>query len=228
MWQHRRMARTPSPPAVPQAGLRELKKERTRRHIAETARALFSERGFENVTVAEIAAAAEVAQTTVFNYFPTKEDLVFWRFAAFEEQLLAAVRSRAPGTSVLDAFGAFLLAQQGLLGRADADARAQLTDIARMIDGSPALRAREQQILSGYTDALARLLAEEAGADDDDIRPWVAANAVIGLHRTLIGFTRRRVLRGRALTRLPADVRRQLEQALAVLDGGLGAYTRRG
>src|SRR3954467_12797148 len=78
-------------------GLRELKKQRTRELIAETARRLFAERGFERVTVAEIARAAEVSEQTVFNYFPTKEDLVYWRLEAFEDELLSAVRERAAG-----------------------------------------------------------------------------------------------------------------------------------
>ena len=108
------------------AGLRERKKEQTRRLIAETARQLFSERGFEHVTIAEIAEAAEVAVQTVFNYFPTKEDLVYWRLASFEGELLAAVREREPGQSALEAFKTFLLAQQGLLGRGDQQAREEL------------------------------------------------------------------------------------------------------
>ena len=108
------------------AGLRERKKEQTRRLIAETARQLFSERGFEHVTIAEIAEAADVAVQTVFNYFPTKEDLVYWRLASFEGELLAAVRERGPpAQSALEAFKTFLLAQQGLLGRGDDRRRAR-------------------------------------------------------------------------------------------------------
>ncbi|MCW3064451.1 MAG: TetR family transcriptional regulator, partial [Solirubrobacterales bacterium] len=73
-------------------GLRELKKERTRNLIAETAGRLFAERGFDRVSVAEIARAAEVAEKTVFNYFRTKEDLVYWRMESFEVELLKAIR----------------------------------------------------------------------------------------------------------------------------------------
>ena len=96
-------------------GLRERKKERTRQLIADTAKQLFAERGFEAVTVGEIARAAEVAEATVFNYFPTKEDLFYGRLEAFEEMLLSAIRDRGPGESVLTAFGRFLTAQEGVL-----------------------------------------------------------------------------------------------------------------
>src|SRR3954470_16627148 len=108
------------------AGLRERKKEQTRRLIAESARRLFADRGFEQVTIAEVAQEADVAVQTVFNYFPTKEDLVYWRLSSFEAELLDSVRSREPGRSALEAFQTFLLAQQGLLGKHDAQAREEL------------------------------------------------------------------------------------------------------
>src|SRR5215218_2955569 len=100
--------------AIPEPGLRERKKQRTRAHIAATARALFAERGFEQVTVAEVARAADVSQQTVFNYFPTKEDLVYWRLESFEDELLGTIRSRAAGESVLSAFGRFVRAPRGM------------------------------------------------------------------------------------------------------------------
>src|SRR5260221_324340 len=79
-------------------GLRERKKLRTRQLIAETARGMFAERGFDAVPVTAIARAAEVSEATIYNYFPTKEDLVYHGMQAFENELLAAVRDRAAGT----------------------------------------------------------------------------------------------------------------------------------
>src|SRR5438067_11341659 len=124
-----------------QPGRRERKKHQMREQIAETARRLFGERGFERVTVAEIARAADVAEQTVYNYFPAKEDLVFWRLESFEDQLLQAVRERAPGESIPAAFGRWLLAQRGML--AETPISEELRAMTRMIARSPALNARE-------------------------------------------------------------------------------------
>jgi AcrR family transcriptional regulator len=102
-------------------GLRERKKQRSRELIAETARRLFVERGFDRVTVAEVAREAEVSEATVFNYFARKEDLLYWRLETFEQDLLETVREREPGEGFLAAFGRFVLQQRGhdLPGRAD-------------------------------------------------------------------------------------------------------------
>jgi AcrR family transcriptional regulator len=208
-------------------GLRARKKEQTRELIAQTARRLFSERGFERVTVAEVARAADVAEQTVFNYFRSKEDLVYWRLEPFEEELLQTIRDREPGESVLAAFKRFLLARHGLLAQPDAEARERLGALTRMIAQSPALLARERQILAAYTDALAALIAEETRGRAGDVRPLVAANAMIGLHRSLIDYVRQRILAGEIGPRLARDVRRQAEQGFALLEDGLGDYARR-
>src|SRR5215217_9663502 len=107
-------------------GLRERKKQQTRRAIAQAAKGLFLERGFDRVSVAEVARVAEVSEQTVFNYFPTKEDLVYWRTGSFEEELLTAIRERAPGESVLAAFGRFVREPRGLLATNDAEAQERL------------------------------------------------------------------------------------------------------
>jgi AcrR family transcriptional regulator len=137
-------------------GLRERKKQQTRELIAQTARRLFLERGFDHVPVAEIARAADVSEKTVFNYFPRKEDLVYFQLEAFEEELLAAVRDRAGGESVLDAFSRFVLQRRGLLAEPDPEAAERLAALTRMITESPALLAREREIFERYTDSLAR------------------------------------------------------------------------
>jgi AcrR family transcriptional regulator len=206
-------------------GLRERKKLQTRQLIAETARRLFVERGFDAVPVAAVARAAEVSEATVFNYFPTKEDLVYQGMEAFEAELLAAVRSRPTGEPVVAAFGRFVLQPRGLLAAEDKAAARYHTAISTMIASSPALLAREQQIFARYTASLAALIAEDTGAEEGDLRPWMAAHALMGLHRTLIGFVRRRLTEGPVdYARLAGEVTARGRQALDLLAAGLGSY----
>jgi len=202
-------------------GLRERKKQRTRELIAETARRLFVERGFDAVPVAEIAREAEVSEKTVFNYFPTKEDLVFWRLESFEGELLSAVRDREAGESILDAFGRFVVRRRGLLAAEDPEATERLAAITRMIVSSPALLARERKIFDRYTASLADLISER-GADPGDVEPWVVANALMGVHRALVDYTRRRIVAGARNPGLSREVRAQARRALATLGAGLG------
>jgi AcrR family transcriptional regulator len=209
-------------------GLRELKKEQTRQLIATTAFRLFADRGFDRVTVAEIAREAQVAEATVFNYFASKEDLFYSRLDALGGRLTEAVGDRPPGEPALAAFRRALLAQEeGLLAQAesgDAEALARLRTASRVVAGSPALIAREQQAMSRTADALAALLAAETGAADGDIRPQVAANALLGVHRALIDHVRRRVLAGDDASGLGAEVRELAAAAFALLEHGLGDY----
>jgi AcrR family transcriptional regulator len=207
-----------------EVGLRERKKQRTRQLLADTARRLFSERGFEQVSIAEIARVAEVSQATVSNYFPRKEDLVYSGLETFEQRLLAAIRERPTGEGVLDAFGRFVLEPRGLFVAEDEEAE-QLIALTRMIAASPALLAREQQIFARYTDALAKLIARETGAGAGDLRPYVAANALMGVHRALIHYVRERLDAGNPdRRRLARDVRDRGEAALALLAHQLGHY----
>jgi AcrR family transcriptional regulator len=208
-------------------GLRELKKEQTRQLISETAWRLFADRGFDPVTVAEIAREAQVAEATVFNYFASKEDLFYSRLDAFGTRLTDAVSGRPPGEPALGAFRRALLAEDGLLGQAetgDAEALVRLRTVNRVIADSPALLAREHQAMSHTADALAAMLAAETAAATDDIRPQVAANALLGLHRALIDHVRRRVLAGDDLSGLAAEVRKLAAAAFAQLEHGLGDY----
>jgi AcrR family transcriptional regulator len=225
-------------------GLRELKKEQTRQLIADTAWRLFADRGFDRVTVAEIAREAQVAEATVFNYFPTKEDLFYWRLEAFGTRLADAVSARPAGEPVLAAFRRALMDEGGLLTQVEAgdpEALARLRTVNRVIADSPALLAREQQAITRNAAAVAALLAAEAatpaatgtragsgtpaeaGTPADDLRPQVAANALLGMHRALIDYVRRRVLADEPRG-LAADIRRLTTEAFALLEHGLRDY----
>jgi AcrR family transcriptional regulator len=206
------------------AGLRERKKQQTRETIARVAFELFAARGFDGVPIVEIARRADVSEATVFNHFPTKEDLVYDRFERFRAQLLAAVRERDPTLSIPAAFRAFLAQAHSPLASRDPAAVQRVVDITRVITGSPALRARERQIYDDYTDALAAIIAGETGARPGDVEPWVLANALIGVHRALIEFVRANVLAGRTGPSLVRRVRGQLDKAMARLDRGLAGY----
>jgi AcrR family transcriptional regulator len=208
-------------------GLRERKKQRTRQVIVEAARRLFAERGFEAVPVSEIARAAEVSEATVFNYFPTKEDLFYHRLEEFEDELLASIRDRAPGESVLAAFGDFVTVPRGLLAADDPEQVEHLAAITRVITESPSLLAREEQIYAKYTAALARLLAVETGASPRDLEPWVVARTLIGLHQALVDYSRREIVAGTRNPTLARRVRRQARKAIELLSSGLGDYGTR-
>lgn len=145
----------------------------------------------------------------------------------FEARLLEAVRTRAPGEPVLVAFRRYLESAGGLLARiegGDRDAVAQARAMNRVIAGSAVLQARERDALARTTDALAELLAGERGTKTPDVRVYVAANALIGVHRALIDHVRRRVLAGDDLTGLAAETRRLTRTGLALLERGLAGY----
>src|SRR5207244_7285980 len=129
-------------------GLRERKKEQTRQAISEAARRLFAERGFDAVTIADVARAADVSEGTVFNYFPAKEDLFYGEMETFEAALVEAVRRRAPGESVLAAFRRFVL--EGSRRLADEEVADVIATARRIVKASPALQARERQIVADY------------------------------------------------------------------------------
>jgi AcrR family transcriptional regulator len=114
--------RTDTDPEGLQASLRSRKKQRTRQEIADAALLLFARRGFDAVTVADIAREADVSEQTVYNYFKTKESLVFDEDEAFEARFVAMVQNRPKAQSLLDAVRA--------------EARAFLTALSRRPSGA--------------------------------------------------------------------------------------------
>jgi AcrR family transcriptional regulator len=203
-------------------GLRDRKKLQTREAIAEAARRLFLERGFDNVSVVEVARAADVSEATVFNYFPRKEDLVYHRMEDFEEALVRAVRDRPAAESLVDAVGRFVLEPRGYLGSSDPKDALELAALTRVITESPSLLAREREIYERYTKALAAVIAMERPAEPDVVA-WVIANALVGLHRAIIDDVRRLVLEGVDLDTIARRIRVRGRRGLSVLADGIDA-----
>ena len=205
-----------------QAGLRERKKEQTRKAIFEAARRLFDAKGFDAVTVAEVARAADVSEVTVFNYFPAKEDLFYGGMLFFEESLIEAVRNRPRGEPALKAFRRRVMeGAENLAARQRTEA---ILSAGKVIGSSPSLAARERQIVDRYTRELAELLAQATGAAPDDVETMAAATAMMGTHRALVAYIRRRVLAGRRGARLAEDFKSQARRAFARLERGLADY----
>jgi hypothetical protein len=173
-------------------GARELRRQETRAKIVDAAAELFAERGFDAVSVMEIARRAGVVEKTVFNHFPVKEGLVF----------------------DADPLGS-------------PEAATGLAQMARVIRGSRTLQVREREILGELTNALAQLIAEETGAQGDQVEPWLAAHAVLGLYASLLELARDRVLAGVGGLELSAELRRQGRRGLSLLQFGLAGYAKR-
>jgi AcrR family transcriptional regulator len=207
-------------------GLRERKKAETRRRISDIATGLFLIHGFDQVTVADVARAADVSVNTVFNYFKTKEDLFFDRQQEFSEQHAAAFRDRRPGESAVKVFRRRFL--DGL------DTRSYYTGFhegadawTRTIMESPALMARQREIMEQAEATLARALAEDTGADPDDITPRVAAAMITAAGNRLIREILQRKAAGESLTEMRQGVFEAAARTFDLLETGLGDYGAR-
>jgi AcrR family transcriptional regulator len=195
-------------------GLRERKKRQTREAIAQAAMALFVEHGFDAVTVADVARAADVSEKTVFNYFPTKEDLFYDEVDEREAALVEAVRNRRPGETIpaalerLQAAGCTRLCSEGF------------ARFARIIEESPALQAKELELMARFTDALAGAIQSELGVHELDAR--IAANALVGVQWQQFRTARTRALAGRHGPGAARRLRSDLKRAHRLLEDGLG------
>ncbi|MER5202916.1 TetR family transcriptional regulator [Streptomyces sp. NPDC002825] len=198
-------------------GLRERKKARTRQALSDAAIALFLERGFDGVSVAEVAAAAEVSKPTLFRYFPAKEDLVLHRFADHEDESARVVEAgRADGTAPLDALYAHLL--DGLERR---DPVTGLCDVPavlayhRLLYGTPALLAA----IHGYQQRSEEVLARALGGDPLVAR--LAAGQIVAVLRVLANENVARLMAGDPIEEVGRDAVVGAEKAFRSLRQGL-------
>jgi AcrR family transcriptional regulator len=194
-------------------GLRETKKLKTRQEIAGKAMGLFARRGFDHVTVAEVAEAAGVSEKTVFNYFPTKEDLFWDEVPEREAAMVEAVRNRQPGESIAAAL------ERLQRGNSERLSSPQFATFARIIEESRTLQAKELEIMARYTDALAAAIADELGAHELDAR--VAANVLVSVQWQHFRNARGHALAGRHGPAAARRLRSELKRAYRLLEHGL-------
>ena len=199
-------------------GLREAKKLRTRQEIADRAMQLFAKRGFDHVTVAEVAAAADVSEKTVYNYFPTKEDLFFDEAPAREAALVAAITGRREGVSIL---GALRRLQAGECPRLCSPGFATF---ARIIEESTALKAKEREVMAHFVQVLTATLQAELKINERDAR--VAAGLLVSIHHQLFHAARKQALAGRHGASATRHLRADLNRAYTLLEHGLSELER--
>ncbi|MFI6513217.1 TetR family transcriptional regulator [Streptosporangium sp. NPDC050855] len=163
-------------------GLRERKRRQVHETISATAVSLFLERGFDEVSVAEVAAAAEVSKPTLFKYFPTKEDLVLHRISDHQGEAARVVRERGPGQAPLEALHRHFLAglerRDPVTGLND---HPEVLGYHRMVFTTPALAARVFRYMALDEEALAVALTEVT----DDLTARLVAGQVLTVQRVL-------------------------------------------
>ncbi|MEV3989012.1 TetR/AcrR family transcriptional regulator [Streptomyces sp. NPDC049837] len=191
-------------------GLRERKKRQTRQHISDVATGLFLERGFDAVTIAEIARAADVSVNTVYNYFPAKEDLFLDRGEDVADRLSRYVRGRRPGESAADAvlreLRAAVVSQSPTVGLF-----AGWADFMRVITDAHALRSRLWAIQQEALAELTATLAKETAAADGDPMPALVAGQLSWVHGTLMAWIGAEMVKRR-------DIGEVAREALGLLD----------
>ena len=156
------------------AGLRERKKEKTREALVRTALRLFAKRGFDHVTVEDIATACDVSPRTFFRYFASKEDVLFSEGDAQKQRLLASLAAQLPGRSPLDALHAAMLE----LAQAYVDERDALRRRHRIVRETDSLRSRAAERQQRWEADLVEQLRQSPAAStwrDLDLRLMVAA-----------------------------------------------------
>jgi AcrR family transcriptional regulator len=171
-------ARTPPEQHGPPLGLRERKKIKTRIAIRKAAYRLMSEHGYDATTVEQIAAAAEVSPSTVFRYFPAKEDIVLTD--EYDPAMVAALRARPAGETPIASLRAVLTEAVASIAELEPE---QLRLRTRLMTEVPALRARMTESLAETSQTLAAPIADRAGRASDDLEVRVFTAAVMGALR---------------------------------------------
>ena len=196
-------------------GMRERKKRQRREEIAAHALRLFIENGFERVTMREIAIAADVSEPTVFNYFPTKESLVFSEDRDRKLALLRAVQNRPAGKSVVAAF------RDTALELLDWHRRDTDMPWFRVVEGSPTLQRHRRELYARQALSLAAVLKTEGGGRLGDVGALSAARALMGVMAAAGETFGQRLLSGDNPKSITREIRAEVARAFDLLETGL-------
>lgn len=199
-------------PADPQPGRRDRKKAQVRQRISDTATALFLRAGFDQVSVSEIAEAADVARPTVFAHFPRKEDLFFDRYPEVAGQLTQAIRERPAGTSAVSALRDTLVTV-AQAGQAPYGMNADMIPWWRTIAASRALQARARELADQLAAELAQAMATTGTAE-----PELVAALAVAAYRTVHLQAVRGILAGEDAATVAARHPHRIRSALSAVD----------
>jgi AcrR family transcriptional regulator len=199
-------------PGARQPGRRERKKAEVRQRISDAATALFLRHGFDQVSVSEIAEAADVARPTVFAHFPRKEDLFFDRYPEVAGQLTRAIRERPAGKSVVSALRD-TLAAAARAGQAPYGMQADMIPWWQKVAASRALQARARELADQLEAELAEAMAATGTAE-----PELAAALAVAAYRTVHLQAIRAILAGESPATIAARHPARIRSALSAVD----------
>jgi len=224
LWEHRTVQR------IAGEGLRDRKKRILRQQISDTATLMFLQRGFDEVKVAEVADACGVSEKTVYNYFPTKESLLFDREEALTDQLTDAFSDPTSTRSLVDI--ALGIIDEQVDDMFDTWAATQessaamvvISQFGELIERTPALQAALHGMTERLTNVLAEALATRAGVAPDDPEPQMAAAILMGLWRAHSASMRRHADSGGDFAQVRDAVVSDVRRAARVADAGLSSF----
>jgi len=211
---------------MPSTGLRERKKARTRRLIADTAARLFAERGYENVAVSDVAREAEVAEQTVYNYFRTKEHLVTDRDQQIQDRLCDLIRTRPPAVTPAAAIRGFVLSS--VAGIHDIPAEIWRGELGYLAAISPAVHRLALELTDRQAAALASAISDTSAVAPEIAR--LQGIALAGVYQIIISEAGRRTREGQSQAKIADELYPIVENILDELDRWLsvsGSPTRR-
>jgi AcrR family transcriptional regulator len=209
----------------PDDGLRERKKRRTRQQISDVATVMFVMRGFDQVKVSEIADVVGVSEKTVYNYFPTKESLVFDRTDEGLEHMAEALRERSPNESPTRAMLRALAEDMDDLTDMPDELPQLLPRFAEMLASTPSLRAAWLELNDRLVQVATEELAALAEVDPRDPEPMIAARAIGALHELAFSSRIRHIQDGLRGEVLRDAVLGDLQRAAKLLDAGLWSFS---